>query len=58
MDCLKLVETKEEILKRWAYQRYQRRISLGLSGNDKTDWEYAQEDYLHYTKLHCGKEDL
>ena len=56
MDCLKLVETKEEILKRWAYQRYQRRIRLGIEGNDKEDWNYAIEDYEHYTKLHCGRE--
>ena len=47
-----LTETKEDLIKRFAYQYYQKRLRLGLALNEKEDWRDAVSDYEHYEKLH------
>ena len=52
MNCIELVETKEDIIRRFAYQHYLKRKRLNLPLNEKEDWENAGLDYEHYEKLH------
>ena len=47
-----LTETKEDLIKRFAYNIYRRRIAEGLEGDEKSDYFEAIEEYLHYERLH------
>ena len=57
-----MCETKEDIIRRFAYQNYLKRKRLNIPLNEKEDWEIAVDDFNHYEMLHNGccitKEDV
>jgi len=48
------IETKEDLIRRFAYQHYLKRKRLNLPLNELGDWEDAEQDFEHYKKLHNG----
>lgn len=47
-------ETREDLIRRFAYQYYLKRKRLSLPLNEKEDWKNAKEDFEHYEMLHNG----
>ena len=52
MNCL--AETKEDIIRKFAYNFYQIKQRCGLPTDEKEDWEIAEEAYESYTRIHNG----
>lgn len=50
------VETREDLIKRFAYNFWQIRSRCGLAGDEKKDYFDAIEAVNSYEKLHCGRE--
>jgi hypothetical protein len=55
--CFNL-DSKEEIIKRMAYNFYQIRLRHNLPGDDKQDWLDAVKEYERYESLHGGSNGL
>ena len=49
-----LTETKEDIIRRFAYNFYQVRERCHLQGNAKQDWRDAELAYEGYARIHNG----
>jgi len=52
MNCLD--ETREEIIKRFAYNFWQIRERCHLQGNAEQDWQDAIEAVNSYERIHNG----
>ena len=47
-----IAESRENLIKRFAYNAYQIRIRCGLEGNQNTDWQDGVKMYEDYCQLH------
>ena len=54
MSCIELAETKEDIIRRFAYNFWQIRERCHLEGNAEQDWQSAEEAYESYQRIHNG----
>jgi len=43
---------EEDLIRRFAYQRYLKRKRLNFPLNELEDWEDAEQDFGHYQMLH------
>ena len=47
-------ESRDELIRRFAYQNYLKRKRLNLPLDEKEDWEIAEDDVKYYEMLHNG----